>query len=105
MYGYQLHVPAPIDVYLAMHRAVQEVLDEEGDSEGLLVHFAYPVHDGFSLVEVWETKEQLETFNREVFPKAMSRAGLSMGDAQPEPVEFTPAVLMTPRAFSSDAAT
>ena len=103
MYGYQVHVPAPIDVYLAMHRAVLEVMSEDGEVEGLLVHYAYPSADGFDLVEVWESKEQLDAFNREVFPKAIERAGIPMGERQPEPVEFTPTVVMTPRVFSSDA--
>lgn len=103
MYGYQLHFPAPIDVYLTMHRAVLEVVSEEGEVEGLLVHYAYPTDEGFDLVEVWESRDQLEAFNREVFPKAMARAGLPTGGPMPEPVEFTPAVVMTPRAFSSDA--
>ncbi|NUR15339.1 MAG: hypothetical protein HOQ13_03405, partial [Dermatophilaceae bacterium] len=53
-------MPAPIDVYLAMHRAVLEVMSEDGEVEGLLVHYAYPSADGFDLVEVWESKEQLD---------------------------------------------
>ena len=104
MYGYVLHFPAPIDVYLTMHRAVLEVLAEDGGSEGLLVHFAYPTDEGFDLTEVWESKDACEAFNRDVFPKAMSRTGLPMGRSRPEPVDFVTAALMTPRAFSSDAA-
>ena len=104
MYGYTLHFPAPIDAYLAMHKAVLEVLDEEGEAaEGLLLHFAYPTERGFDLTEVWESKEHLDTFNRDVFPKAMSRAGLPADSPQPPPEEFTPAAVMTPRAFSTDA--
>jgi hypothetical protein len=34
----------------------------------------------------------------------MARSGLPPGGPMPDPVEFTPAVVMTPRAFSSDAA-
>jgi hypothetical protein len=104
MYGYTVHFPAPIEAYLAMHRGVMEVVAEDGDVEGLLLHYAYPADEGFDLVEIWESKEQLEAFNRDVFPKAMARSGLPPGGPMPEPVEFTPAVVMTPRAFSSDAA-
>ncbi|WP_374971246.1 hypothetical protein [Terrabacter sp. BE26] len=104
MYGYVLHFPAPIDAYLAMHKAVLETLSEDGGGEGLLVHFAYPTEQGFDLTEVWESKDQLDAFNRDVFPKAMARAGLTMDGAQPTPVEFEPAAVMTPRAFNSDAA-
>jgi hypothetical protein len=103
MYGYTLHVPAPIDAYRAIHRAVLEVVNEEGGGEGLILHFAYPTDRGYDLTEVWESKEHLDTFNRDVFPKAMARAGVPMDAAQPEPIEFTPASVMTPRAFSSDA--
>jgi hypothetical protein len=58
MYGYTMHFPAPIDAYLAMHKAILEVLDEEGGAEGLLLHVAYPTDQGFDLTEVWESKEQ-----------------------------------------------
>ena len=104
MYGYTLHFPAPIEVYLTMHRAIMETVSEDGEVEGLLLHYAYPSDQGFDLVEVWESKEQLEAFNRDVFPRAMARSGLPPGGPMPDPVEFTPAVVMTPRAFSSDAA-
>ena len=105
MYGYTLHIPAPIDVYRAMHKAVLEVVDEEGGGEGLVLHFAYPTGQGFDLIEVWESKEDLDALNRDVFAKAMARAGIPMDGPQPEPVEFTPAGVMTPRAFSFDDAT
>lgn len=105
MYGYTMHVPMPIETYLTMHKAVLEVVDEEGGVEGLLLHLAYPTDVGFDLTEVWESKDQLDAFNREVLPKAMARAGLPADGPEPTPVEFTPAVVMTPRAFSSDAGT
>src|SRR3954453_19737565 len=103
MYGYTVHFPAPIDAYRAMHLAVLEVIDEEGGGEGLLLHFAYPTEQGFDLTEVWESKEHLDSFNRDVFPKAMSRAGLPVDGPQLELDEFTPAAVMTPRAFNSES--
>ena len=102
MYGYTLHFPAPIEVYQAMHRAVMEVVDEDGGGEGLVLHLAYPTDSGFDLTEVWDSKEQLETFNLKVLPKAMARADLAMDGALPEPVEFTPTTVLTPRAYNSD---
>jgi len=104
MYGYTIHIPAPIEVYHAMHEAVLAVVDEEGGAEGLVVHLAYPTDDGFDLTEVWESKEGLDAFNHDVFPKAMARAGMPMDGPQPQPIEFTPAAVMTPRAFTSSAA-
>jgi hypothetical protein len=103
MYGYTVHVSAPIDAYRTMHKAVLEVLDEQGGGEGLVLHLAYPTDQGFDLTEVWESKEHFQTFNRDVFPKAMTRAGVPMDGPQPEPIEFTPAGVITPRAYNSDA--
>ena len=105
MYGYTMHIPAPIEAYQAMHEAVVEVADEEGSGEGLLLHLAYATDRGFALTEVWETKEHFDAFNRDVMPKAMARAGVPMDGPQPEPTEFTPAGLVMPRAFTSDAVT
>jgi hypothetical protein len=103
MYGYTLHFPAPINAYRAMHQAVLEVVDEEGGGDGLLLHLAYPTEQGFDLTEVWESKEHLDAFNREVLPKAMARAGLPTDGPQPARDEFTPTTVMTPRPFTSDA--
>lgn len=103
MYGCTLHIPAPIETYHAMHKAVLEVLNDEGGGEGLLLHLAYPTDEGFDLTEVWESKEHLDAFNRDVFPKAMARAGMPVNGPQPKPIEFTPAGVMTPRAFTSEA--
>ena len=105
MYGYTMHIPAPIEVYYAMHKAVVDVVDEEGGGEGLVLHFAYSTEAGFDLTEVWESKEELDAFNRDVFPKAMARAGMPMDGPSPEPLEFVPAAVMTPRAFAFDAVT
>jgi hypothetical protein len=92
MYGYTMDVPAPIEAYQAIHRAVMEVADEEGGGEGLLLHLAYPTAQGFVLTEVWETKEHLDAFNRDVIPKAMARAGVPMDGPQPAPTELAPPV-------------
>jgi hypothetical protein len=94
LYGYTMHIPAPIKVYQAMHKAVLEVLEEDGGGEGLVLHLAYPTQAGFDLTEVWESKEDLVTFNRDVFPKAMARAGIPMEGPSPTLFEFTPAAVM-----------
>ena len=99
MYGYTMRVPAPIEAYLAMHQAVLDALDAGGGGEGLVLHFAYPTDQGFDLTEIWESREQFDTFNRDVFPKAMAQAGVSMDGPPPEPIEFSPAAVVTPGAF------
>ena len=103
MYGYTLHVPAPIEMYRSTHKAVLEILDEEGGGEGLILHLAYPTDRGFDLTEVWESKDDFDAFNRTVLPKAMARAGVPMEGPELEPMEFNPAGVMTPRPFTSDA--
>ena len=103
MYGYTMHVAAPIEAYEAMHDAVTAfVAEEQGGVEGLILHLAYATDRGFDLTEVWESREQFEAFSRDVFPRALARAGVSMVGPEPEVVEFDPAAVMTPQAFTSD---
>ena len=103
MYGYTTHVSAPIEAYKAVHQAVLEVVGEEGGgSDGLVLHLAYATDRGFDLTEVWESRGQFEAFNREVFPKAMARAGMPMEGPEPELVEFDPVGVIAPRAFTTD---
>jgi hypothetical protein len=105
MYGYTMHVPAPIEAYQAMHKAVLEVVGEDGGGEGLVLHLVYATESGFDLTEVWESKEQSDAFNRDVFPKALARAGVQMDGPAPEVMEFEPAGVMIPGAFTSDVPT
>lgn len=101
MYGYTMRMPAPIEVYEALHRAITEIVGDQG-VDGLVLPLAYPTEQGFDLTEVWESKRQLEEFNRTVLPQAMIRTGLSQDGPQPEVVEFDPVGILTPRVFSSD---
>ena len=103
MYGYTMHIPAPAEAYQAMHKAVLEVVGEDGGGDGLILHLALETDQGFDLTEVWESKEQLDAFNKTVFPKAMTRAGVSMDGPPPETVEIDPIGVMTPGPLTSDA--
>ena len=103
MYGYTMQIPASPEVYETLHRAILEVIDEDGGGEGLLVHLVYESDGGCELTEVWESKEQLDDFNETVFPKAMARSGVPMEGPPPEAKEFDPIVLVTPRSFTTDA--
>ncbi len=103
MYAYTLEIPAPADVYLALHRAVVEVVNETGGGEGLLLHLVRETDHGCELAEVWESKDQLDEFNNTVFPKAVARSECRWTGRCPEPVEFNPLTLMTPGAFTSDS--
>jgi hypothetical protein len=103
MYGYTMHVAAPIEAYRALHKAVMEVVDEAGGVDGLVLHLAYATEAGFDLTEVWASKEQLDSFNAALLPKAMARAGVAMDGPGPDVSEFEPVVVMAPRAFTSEA--
>ena len=103
MYGYTVHIPAPAEAYHALHKAVTDVVGEEGGGEGLVLHLAYETNRGVDVTEVWESKQQLDTFNDTVFPKAVARAGVPMDGPPPETEEFDPIGLMVPRPFNSDA--
>ena len=102
MYGYTMHIPAPREAYEAMHRAVLEVIDEDGGGDGLVLHLAYETEQGFDLTEVWESKEQLDAFNETVFPKAMARAGVAMEGPAPATLEFEPLEVVTTGPVSGD---
>jgi quinol monooxygenase YgiN len=103
MYGCTMHISAPAEAYQATHRAVLEVIAEEGGGEGLILHLAYATEQGFDLTEVWESREHLDAFNETVMPKAMARSGVPMDGPPPETEEFDPIGVMAPRAFASDA--
>ena len=103
MYGFTMHVPAPIELYHSVHQAVVDIIAEEGGGDGLILHLAYETDEGFDLIEVWETKEQSDSFNATVTPKAMERAGVPMVGPPPETEEFDPVGVLTPRIFTPDA--
>ena len=97
MYAILSRVPAPAEMYDALHA---EVLRRgEGKGDGLLVHVARATDDGFEILEVWESREHFERFNRDV-------VGPVMADLAPGPppapgqgyVEFEVRGLVLPSA-------
>lgn len=55
---------APVETYDVLHAEMKKVPIEE--IRGLLVHIARPTADGFQLIEVWESKEDMDRYNREL---------------------------------------
>jgi hypothetical protein len=53
-WGVIVDVPAPVQMYDALHAALLERTD--GTAEGLLVHLARETGDGFQVIEVWESR-------------------------------------------------
>jgi hypothetical protein len=70
MYGIITTVPAPVEMYDAIHRGVGATVD------GLLVHIGRATTDGFQTTEVWESKEHYDRANTDiVFPLMRELAG------------------------------
>jgi hypothetical protein len=70
MYGVLSRVPAPVEMYDAAHAEIHR--RSRGKVEGLLVHVGRATDDGFEVLEVWESREQFERYNREVVAPAMA---------------------------------
>lgn len=100
-YGVIVRVKAPIEAYDATHA---EVMKATGPQQvpGFIVHMGREIEDGFEIIEVWETKDQAEAFNRDVVWPAMQRVGMAEGGPEPEIVEFQARVILTGERYSSD---
>jgi len=70
------------------------------DPEGLLVHTAYPAGTGYTIIEIWESKEQADAFNRTIVSQAFQRLGISMDGPPPDVSEFEPVEVITPRVHT-----
>lgn len=100
MYGYTMRVAQDIGTYQAMHQAVVDLMGDNRD--GLILHMAAPSANGFEVTEVWQSKDLLDAFNRDILPAAMQRAGVTMDPADVQVTEFDPVVVITPGPYSSD---
>jgi hypothetical protein len=70
VYGVVSRVPAPVELYDALHAELHRRV--EGKVEGLLVHIGRATDDGFEVVEVWESQEHFERYNRDVVGPVMA---------------------------------
>jgi hypothetical protein len=102
-YAFTVRVRQPVEVYDASHAEVLKVAGDQG-ADGLILHLARAVEDGFEVLEIWQSREQADRFNREVVGPAMARAGVPTDGPQPAVEEFEPRVLMVLQAYSSEAA-
>ena len=96
VYGVITRVAAPIEAYDAVHA---RFLAHQTDTpvESLLVHIGCPDGDGFRVIEVWESKEKFDQFNREVVaPMVAEAAEGAAPDAAPRIEEFEVRGLVVP---------
>jgi hypothetical protein len=96
-FGFVMDVPAPAEVYDALHAEVNR--RSSGPVDGLLMHVGRATRDGFQVIEVWETREQCDRFNEDVVLPALAQ--LTQGQPPlpaPPREEFEPRGLVVPSA-------
>jgi hypothetical protein len=59
--------------HLAEYDKVNAEMGDIGPPDGLIVHVACPIENGFRLIDVWESREQYERFRDEHIIPAMRR--------------------------------
>jgi hypothetical protein len=95
VYGVITRVAAPIEAYDAVHaRFLAKQTATPVDS--LLVHIGCPDGDGFQVIEVWESREKFDQFNREVVAPMVAETGGAAPDAAPRIEEFEVRGLVVP---------
>jgi hypothetical protein len=96
-YGLITHVAAPIEAYDAVHARFLAAAPDTA-MESLLVHVGCPEGDGFQVIEVWESKEMFDHFNREVVASMVADADDGASRAAPPRIEeFEVRGLVVPR--------
>jgi hypothetical protein len=95
-WGVVLDVPAPVEVYDAVHAELLRRTDALVD--GLLVHLARETDRGFEVLEVWESRADFERYQVEVVEPVL--AEFTGGRTLPagDPVEFEARGLVLPRS-------
>ena len=99
-YGTVVRVKAPIEAYDATHAEVMEAAGPQ-QVPGFILHVGRAIEGGFEIIEVWESREQAEAFNRDVVWPAMKRAGMPENGPEPEMIEFDPRAVVTGETYSS----
>jgi hypothetical protein len=80
-YAYVVDVPAPVEMYDALHA---EILRRGGATvEGLLVHVGRPTATGFQVLEVWQSRAHFDRYNDHVVLPTV--ADLAAGQPGPAP--------------------
>jgi hypothetical protein len=84
-YGIVFDITAPVELYDQMH---QELLSRAGTSiEGLLVHIGRPTSTGFQIIEVWDSKDRLDHYNRTLVWPMMAELGVTGPAGMPPQAE------------------
>ena len=100
-YGQVVRVGVPIEAYQALHK---EITGLQGTSppDGAILHLARATEDGFEVIDVWESKEQADAFNRDVVGPATAKVGAGASGPEPQVIEFEPATIITYGVYDSE---
>jgi hypothetical protein len=101
-YGTIVRVKGPIQAYDAAHAEIMKNSASPQDVPGFILHVARATDEGFEIVEVWESKEQADTYNNEVVWPAIQRVGAPADGPGLEVIDFDPRVIQTARPYNSD---
>ena len=82
MYGVITKVPAPVEMYDRMHAEMKQQSSHSVD--GCLVHVGRATHDGFEVLEVWESKELYDGANADIVIPLMRKLA---GEQPAPPIE------------------
>lgn len=87
-YGVVTTVSGPVAMYDAVHAEISRRVGASID--GLLTHVGWATSDGFRVLEVWESKEHLDRFTRDVVGPVIESfgappAGGGEGEQGPSP--------------------
>ncbi|RFU20047.1 hypothetical protein [Geodermatophilus marinus] len=93
-WGLVVDVPAPVEVYDAVHA---ELLRRTGGAvDGLLVHLARAIDGGFQVVEVWESRQAHDRYEAEVVGPVLAEVGAQAPTGPPPGTEFQVRGLVLP---------
>lgn len=66
------------------HAVVDELGTDHAQAQGRILVAAGPVEDSWQIVNVWETREDLDAFSRDALGPAFARAGVRGFTTPPE---------------------
>ena len=83
MYGVITTVPAPVEIYDAVHAELKRRVDMTAMA-GLHLHLAWATSDGFQTVNVWESKDDYDRARTELLLPVQAELA---GDQPLPPIE------------------
>ena len=95
-YGVVVTMADSVETYDAIHTELLRTTP--GPATGLLVHVGRATPEGFEVVEVWESPELAERYNREVVWPVTERVTAGRGRSRPVVEEFDVHGLVIPPA-------